>query len=110
MPGKVWENGKQLLWNEKQIKKYFIRKKGASQLELQALLGIPLTFKDELVGVLLIGTRQEPEYLEQHRPVLSRLKSSLGLKSTERDSKLTSGTFTMRFPKSFASLTLKGVF
>ena len=78
MPGRVWKKGKQLLWTEKQIKKYFIRKKGASHLGLQAILGVPLTFKDELVGVLLIGTRKEPRYLEQHRPVLSRLEKFIG--------------------------------
>ncbi|WP_373523594.1 PAS domain S-box protein [Aquiflexum sp.] len=78
LPGKVWEKGKQLLWDEKQIKKYFIRKKGALHLGLQAILGIPLTFKDELVGVLLIGTKREPDYLEQHSLVLSRLEKFIG--------------------------------
>ncbi|WP_162417191.1 PAS domain S-box protein [Cyclobacterium roseum] len=78
LPGKVWETGKQLFWDEKQIQIDFIRKKGASHLGLQAILGIPLTFNDELVGVLLIGTRREPDYLQQYRPVLGRLEKFIG--------------------------------
>ncbi|MEB2780968.1 PAS domain S-box protein [Algoriphagus sp. C2-6-M1] len=78
MPGKVWEKGKQLLWDEKQINKYFIRKKGASHLGLQAIIGIPLTFNDELVGVLLIGTKQDSDYLKQQGSLLSRLEKVIG--------------------------------
>ncbi|PRY90694.1 PAS domain S-box protein [Mongoliibacter ruber] len=78
LPGKVWNKVKQLLWDEKQINKNFIRKKGASHLGLKAILGIPLSFNDELVGVLLIGTKREPEYLEKHSPVLSRLEKFIG--------------------------------
>ncbi|WP_162342963.1 PAS domain S-box protein [Cyclobacterium salsum] len=78
LPGKVWENGKQFFWDEKQIQIDFIRKNGASHLGLQAILGIPLTFNEELVGVLLIGTRREPDYLQQYRPVLGRLEKFIG--------------------------------
>lgn len=78
LQGKVWEKGKQLLWDEKQINKHFIRKKAASHLGLKAVLGIPLFFNDELVGVLLIGTKRDPDYLEQHSSVLSRLEKFIG--------------------------------
>lgn len=78
LPGKVWNKGKQLLWDEKQIDKNFVRKKGASLLGIQAVLGIPLTFSNELEGVLLIGTKREPEYLEQQRTILSRLEKFIG--------------------------------
>ncbi|WP_114748549.1 PAS domain S-box protein [Pleomorphovibrio marinus] len=78
LPGKVWKQGKQLLWDAKQINKNFIRKSGASTLGLQAIIGIPLTFNDELVGILLVGTKRVPGYLEQHNPVLSRLEKFIG--------------------------------
>ncbi len=78
LQGRVWEKGKQLLWDKKQINKYFVRKKGASHFGLQAILGIPLTFNEELVGVLLIGTNQEKDYLDQHSAVLSRLEKFIG--------------------------------
>ncbi|WP_194975824.1 PAS domain S-box protein [Aquiflexum lacus] len=78
LPGKVWGKGNLLFWDEKQIKKHFVRKKGASRVGLKAVLGIPLTFSDELVGVLLVGTNREPEYLEQHSPVMCRLETFIG--------------------------------
>ncbi|WP_162416099.1 PAS domain S-box protein [Cyclobacterium roseum] len=78
LPGKVWEKDQQLLWDNKQINKYFIRKKGASHLGLQAIIGVPLTFNEEMVGVLLIGTKRNPEYLEHHSSVLSRLETFIG--------------------------------
>lgn len=78
LQGKVWENRKQLLWDEKQINKHFVRKKGASLLGLQAILGVPMSFNDELVGVLLIGSRQKPDYLQENSPVLSRLENFVG--------------------------------
>lgn len=78
LQGQVWEKGKQVLWDEKQIKKHFVRKKGASLLGIQAVLGIPLTFNNELEGVLLIGTKRDPEYLKQHNPILSRLETFVG--------------------------------
>lgn len=78
LPGKVWQNGKQLLWDEKQINKYFVRKKGATHLGLQAILGIPMKFNEELMGVLLIGTKRELDYLDQNSLVLSRLEKFIG--------------------------------
>lgn len=78
LPGKVWQKGKQLLWNKKQIDKYFIRKKGTSHMVLQTILGIPLTFNDDVVGVLLIGTKREPNYLTQISSVLNHLEKFIG--------------------------------
>ncbi len=78
LQGQVWEKGTQLLWDEKQINKDFVRKKGATQVGLQAILGIPLTFNDELEGVLLIGTKRNPKYLEESSSVLTRLEKFIG--------------------------------
>jgi PAS domain S-box-containing protein len=78
LPGKVWEMGKQVLWDEKQIEKYFIRNNGASHLWLQAIIGLPLFFNDKLVGVLLIGTKRDPDYLDQTSSVFSRLEKFIG--------------------------------
>ncbi|MCH7407132.1 PAS domain S-box protein [Belliella aquatica] len=78
LPGKVWSKGKQILWNGDQIDQFFIRKKGASHLGLQALIGMPLTFNNELVGVLLIGTKRDEKYLNQLCSVLKGLDNFIG--------------------------------
>ncbi|MEB2778301.1 PAS domain S-box protein [Algoriphagus sp. D3-2-R+10] len=78
LPGKVWQEGKPILWDDEQINKYFIRKKGATHIGLQAMLGIPLTFNNELVGVLLISTKGKSDYLEQYQPTFNRLEKFIG--------------------------------
>jgi PAS domain S-box-containing protein len=78
LPGKVWQYGELLKWDKSDINNYFYRKKGALRLGLKAIFGIPLTFKDDLVGVLLIGTCRESDYLDQHRSVLSGLGRFIG--------------------------------
>ena len=78
LPGQVWEKGKEIIWDVTEINKYFINEKAASRLGLQVLRGMPLTFNDELVGVLLIGTRKNSDYLNQFSTVLSRLEKSIG--------------------------------
>ncbi|MBC7758364.1 MAG: PAS domain S-box protein, partial [Phormidesmis sp. FL-bin-119] len=78
LPGQVWEKVKEIIWDITEINKYFINEKAASRLGLHALRGMPLTFNDDLVGVLLIGTRQNPDYLKQFSTVLSRLEKSIG--------------------------------
>lgn len=80
LPGKVWYKSKQLLWDEKQISKNFIRKKGTAQLEIRTIIGIPLTFNDELVGVLLIGTKRNQDYLKGYQSTYERLESFIGSK------------------------------
>lgn len=78
LPGKVWGSAKPVFWYESEISKYFIRKNGVFRLEIQAMLGLPLTFNNELVGVLLIGTKRNPDYLLKHRSGLSRLEKFIG--------------------------------
>lgn len=66
MPGRVWESSTSLLWNEKEINDYFIRKGGAKNIGLKSVMGLPLEFKNEIVGVLLIGTSIEGFPLTGH--------------------------------------------
>lgn len=78
LPGRVWQEGKPLLWDVEQINKYFVRKKGAAHIGLQAMLGIPLTFNNELMGVLLISTKRELGHLKQFQPIFNRLEKFIG--------------------------------
>ncbi|MCH7396720.1 PAS domain S-box protein [Belliella sp. DSM 107340] len=78
LQGKVWQSGKQLLWDEKEIQKNFLRKTAASKLKLKSVLGVPLIFQNELNGVLLIGSKQEPNHLDKYRKIIGKLEEFIG--------------------------------
>lgn len=78
LPGKIWKDKKQLLWDEKQIEQYYTRNIEANKLGLKSVLGLPLTFKGEVTGVLLIGTTREPLYLGKYSEILGRMENFIG--------------------------------
>ncbi|HSI76116.1 MAG TPA: PAS domain S-box protein [Lunatimonas sp.] len=78
LPGKVWQNRKQLVWDEAQIKQHFIRINKAGQQDLKSILGIPLTFKNEVVGVLVIGSKRDVTSLGKFSKIILHLEKFIG--------------------------------
>lgn len=78
MPGNVWKKSKQILWNNKQMNNLFIRKDCAKKAGINAVLGVPLVFKNEIVGVMLIGTSKKAMYLDKYRKTLQQLEKFIG--------------------------------
>ena len=65
LPGKVWAHKKELIWDQINTHKDFVR--GISKHSKPALsaLGIPLIFEDQFLGVILLGSTQNGTYLKQ---------------------------------------------
>lgn len=78
LPGKVWEQEKQLLWNKEKIAKHFLRIKEAINAGLTHLLGIPLTHHNQITGVLVIGSTSGDASLQKFSGLLKNLESFIG--------------------------------
>jgi PAS domain S-box-containing protein len=110
LAGMVWAEGAQLLWDNVENQNDFVRKDAAKKIGLKAVIGIPLIFNDEVIGVLKIGTKHDANYLKNYIPIFKKLEgyigSELNRKKLENDlSNLFNAT-----PDILCLLDLKGKF
>jgi PAS domain S-box-containing protein len=78
LAGSVWSEEKLLLWDFHEMVNKFIRIDAAKKIGLNAILGIPLVFNNEVVGVLKVGSKQGKSYLEKHATLFKRLQNFIG--------------------------------
>jgi PAS domain S-box-containing protein len=76
--GKIWSQQTELLWDDVQDNNDFLRRDEAKKIGLKAVLGIPLVFNNEVVGVLKIGTKNEANYLKKYAPIFKQLEGFIG--------------------------------
>ncbi|MEO7924231.1 MAG: PAS domain S-box protein [Chitinophagaceae bacterium] len=76
--GKVWSQQAPLLWDDLENNKDFVRRDAAKKIGLKAVLGIPLIFNNEAVGVLKIGTKNDANYLKKYAPLFKTLERFIG--------------------------------
>jgi PAS domain S-box-containing protein len=78
LSGKVWSEGVQVLWNDVEKNKGFIRRDAAKKIGLKSVMGIPLIFNGEVMGVLIIGTKRGTNYLSNYTKIFQRLEGFIG--------------------------------
>ena len=78
LTGKVWSDRAQHLWNATEMSKDFVRKEAAKKIGLKSIMGIPLLFNDEVIGVLQIGTRNDSSYLKNYARIFQKLEGFIG--------------------------------
>ncbi|WP_127846761.1 PAS domain S-box protein [Psychroflexus aestuariivivens] len=76
--GKVWSEQRQLLWDNIEKQTDFVRKNAAKKIGLNAILGIPLIFNNEVIGVLKIGVKKDADILKKHTDILQHLEGFIG--------------------------------
>lgn len=76
--GTVWSQSTEILWDDVEHHHNFIRKDAAKRIGLKAILGIPLIFNNEAVGVLKIGTKQNIHYLNNYVQIFRQLETFIG--------------------------------
>src|SRR5690606_24625815 len=64
LPGRVWKKKTSVLWDKISQKDDFIRKEAAKKASINSALGIPLLFNNYIVGVLVIATQKNAQYLK----------------------------------------------
>jgi PAS domain S-box-containing protein len=78
MAGKVWVTEKPQLWNVNDAANDFIRRESAIQIGLKTVLGIPLIFNNEIIGVLQVGTKSDINYFNKFLPTFKKLENHIG--------------------------------
>jgi PAS domain S-box-containing protein len=78
LPGKVWKHTKQYFWEKQKIEKYFVRKYLNDVLKLEAIVAVPLFYKEVIQGVLLLGTRNKIQHLKKYGKIIKRLEQFIG--------------------------------
>lgn len=78
LPGKVWATQAQLLWGDIDTHTDFIRKNAARKIGLKAVMGIPIICNTSVVGVLVIGTKQDAVYLKKFSKIFQQVEGYLG--------------------------------
>lgn len=76
--GEIWQKQTALLWDNIQDNNDFLRHNEAKKVGLQAVLGVPLLFNNEIVGVLKIGTKADANYLKKYEKILKHLEGFIG--------------------------------
>jgi putative methionine-R-sulfoxide reductase with GAF domain len=73
----LWSGGVQLLWSDDKQSDGFIRRDG-EKIGLKSVIGIPLIYNDEAIGVLKIGTKKSANYLNNYIRIFQRLEVFIG--------------------------------
>jgi len=79
LSGKVWTEGVQLLWDDVEKSKDFIRRDAAKKIGLKSAMGIPLIYNDEVIGILHVGSKHDSSYLKNYALIFQRLEGFIGL-------------------------------
>ncbi|WP_161971687.1 PAS domain S-box protein [Flavobacterium silvisoli] len=78
LPGKVWKLEKSIVWGDLDSNTQFLRKKAAEKAGIKSVLGLPLKHKDQIVGVLVVGTSEDLVSIQQHHPILAKFETFIG--------------------------------
>tara|TARA_R100001143_G_scaffold63592_2_gene73065 strand:+ start:1138 stop:5292 length:4155 start_codon:yes stop_codon:yes gene_type:complete len=78
LPGSVWKGKKTEIWDRIGKLKKFIRKEAAKEVGLNSAMGIPIVYNDEVLGVLLLGSRHDAQILDNFKQLYSDLEAIIG--------------------------------
>ncbi len=76
--GQVWSLNEELIWEDIENNKNFIRRGAAKKIGIKAVMGIPLIFNGQVIAVLKIGSKHNSENFKNYLPIFRRLKSFIG--------------------------------
>lgn len=78
IPGLVWQKKSSMLLDNLGKNLNFIRKEAAKNSGIKTVLGIPLLLNNEVIGVMVIGTKNDAQFLIHHQKSFEKLKEFIG--------------------------------
>lgn len=78
IPGHVWASKEILTWGAQENNQIFVRSRAAAEVGISSIIGVPLLFKESLVGVLVFGSNKKINQLNRYLKILPRLESFIG--------------------------------
>ncbi len=110
LAGKVWAERVQVIWNDDDISNDFARADAAKKIGLKSVLGIPLIFNDEFLGVLKIGTKHNANYFKNYTRIFNRLEGFIGSELNRKKLENNLGHFFNAIPDIICLLDFQGKF
>ncbi len=80
MPGKVWNDRHAILVDTNQAQDWFVRRQAAIESGIPYIVGIPLKYQEQLVGVYLAGTTADQQAAADLLTSLVKLDDFIGAK------------------------------
>jgi PAS domain S-box-containing protein len=77
LPGDVWQNKTIEIWGNVEGEWLAKRKVAAKKAGIAAMMGVPLQHKDEVIGVLILGTVKTKSALTQYIELLKKLELTI---------------------------------
>lgn len=78
LPGLVWKEMIAITMENIEQNELFVRNKAAKKVGLKTVFGFPLIHQNEMVGVMVVGTKMDATNIKQYQPVLTKLESFIG--------------------------------
>lgn len=78
LAGKVYVERKKVICSDKESLNKLVQNKELHIIGLNAIIGIPLLFDNEIVGILKIGTKFNEDYLKKYTRIFDRLEQYVG--------------------------------
>ncbi len=85
IPGYVWKNKESTFWKE--VNGQWI-KVPAKNEDTGSIMGVPLKHKDEVIGVLLIGTEKNKSAFIQNAELLKKLETTIGVELSRKKTEI----------------------
>jgi len=78
LPGKIWKSGKVQFWKNLDKRKSFLRRKAAVKEGLKSVYGVPIINKDEVIGVLVLGIKENVNKPDIYSSILKEIAVHVG--------------------------------
>eukprot|EP01089_Gocevia_fonbrunei_P019356 TRINITY_DN6835_c0_g1_i1.p1 TRINITY_DN6835_c0_g1~~TRINITY_DN6835_c0_g1_i1.p1 ORF type:complete len:1412 (+),score=198.39 TRINITY_DN6835_c0_g1_i1:58-4293(+) len=88
LPGIVWDKQVLEIWGESAIRDRLIRKEFARKAGISEIVGIPITYNQTRLCVLVLGKGKKAHYLAKNKEFLSELQTHLGTEIRRKQQEL----------------------
>ena len=78
LAGNVWQKGQAVAWGESDQNKYSLRKEAAQKSGIKTVMGFPLKHRNQVTGVLVLGTKEDKMTVQSYLPILTELETFIG--------------------------------
>ena len=109
LPGKVWKTGKQILLKDIE-KGGFLRKDEAKKIGIKSTLGIPLFANNQIVGVLIIGSKNGYKHFNKFLQTFKLLEGFVGSEISRKKSETDLSRLFNSIPELVSTGDFKGRF
>ncbi|TXD84093.1 PAS domain S-box protein [Subsaximicrobium wynnwilliamsii] len=89
IPGHIWLNEMTEIWEDIDEEWHFFKRKvAAEKAGIKAMMGVPLKHKNEVVGVLLLGTAKTKSAIGLHLELFEKLESTIGAELSRKKTEI----------------------